>query len=107
MIRRPPRSTSATTLFPYTTLFRSSGGPEIDETIAGLRDRQPRGGCVDPGEAVGVRRAVGEGDRAERVPIVRCRHRHLDRTDREDAVLDAARLGIIIAGFAEDRQIVG
>src|SRR3546814_1925667 len=29
-----------------------NGGPEIDEAIAGHRDRQPRGGCVDPGEAV-------------------------------------------------------
>src|SRR3546814_4947437 len=26
MIRRPPRSTRTDTLFPYTTLFRSSGG---------------------------------------------------------------------------------
>jgi arsenate reductase len=26
MIRRPPRSTQPTTLFPYTTLFRSRGG---------------------------------------------------------------------------------
>src|SRR3546814_8485699 len=27
MIRRPPRSTRTDTLFPYTTLFRSPGGP--------------------------------------------------------------------------------
>src|SRR5881409_4171390 len=27
MIRRPPRSTRETTLFPYTTLFRSRKGP--------------------------------------------------------------------------------
>src|SRR3546814_13584004 len=27
MIRRPPRSTRTDTLFPYTTLFRSLGGP--------------------------------------------------------------------------------
>jgi hypothetical protein len=27
MIRRPPRSTQPTTLFPYTTLFRSEGVP--------------------------------------------------------------------------------
>src|SRR3546814_3496796 len=27
MIRRPPRSTRPDTLFPYTTLFRSPGGP--------------------------------------------------------------------------------
>jgi hypothetical protein len=30
MIRRPPRSTQPTTLFPYTTLFRSYG---IDEDL--------------------------------------------------------------------------
>src|SRR3546814_20241801 len=29
MIRRPPRSTRTDTLFPYTTLFRSRGGPSI------------------------------------------------------------------------------
>src|SRR3546814_10393081 len=28
MIRRPPRSTRTDTLFPYTTLFRSDGGPQ-------------------------------------------------------------------------------
>src|SRR2546425_9668762 len=39
MIRRPPRST----LFPYTTLFRSH--------------RQPRQGCVGPGGAVPQRDA--------------------------------------------------
>src|SRR3546814_1664130 len=34
MIRRPPRSTRTDTLFPYTTLFRSSSapGPFVDET---------------------------------------------------------------------------
>src|SRR3546814_8174948 len=30
MIRRPPRSTRTDTLFPYTTLFRSRDGGEID-----------------------------------------------------------------------------
>src|SRR3546814_11911378 len=30
MIRRPPRSTRTDTLFPYTTLFRSYRGGEID-----------------------------------------------------------------------------
>src|SRR3546814_2090765 len=37
MIRRPPRSTRTDTLFPYTTLFRSSCGPlqELrDSTVA-------------------------------------------------------------------------
>src|SRR3546814_18622025 len=30
MIRRPPRSTRTDTLFPYTTLFRSPGGPVVE-----------------------------------------------------------------------------
>src|SRR3546814_2214001 len=37
MIRRPPRSTRTDTLFPYTTLFRSSPRPPA-------RSRSPRGG---------------------------------------------------------------
>src|SRR2546430_10162711 len=55
MIRRPPRST----LFPYTTLFRSDGGaalaqvthrgdhPPTTPTIAALQHR-PRAGRTDP-----------------------------------------------------------
>src|SRR3546814_14358493 len=31
VIRRPPRSTRADTLFPYTTLFRSDDAPQQDE----------------------------------------------------------------------------
>src|SRR3546814_2717061 len=42
MIRRPPRSTRTDTLFPYTTLFRSSGEGEPQR-------RQPPGEH-DPGE---------------------------------------------------------
>src|SRR5256885_11413630 len=40
MIRRPPRST----LFPYTTLFRSLGGPGRAAPDGQLR-HQPRGPC--------------------------------------------------------------
>jgi two-component system OmpR family sensor kinase len=37
MIRRPPRSTQPTTLFPYTTLFRSlSAAPTAGEPTHGL-----------------------------------------------------------------------
>src|SRR3712207_7768589 len=54
MIRRPPRST----LFPYTTLFRSGGGGEPGGPVVaevGLRgaERVPVGGCLD---AAGVDR---------------------------------------------------
>src|SRR3712207_7379551 len=69
MIRRPPRST----LFPYTTLFRSLGGfrPErivlVDSHEASLSaDRRSRG----PDELARVRHAlcdVRDGGRTERV----------------------------------------
>src|SRR3546814_19734758 len=48
MIRRPPRSTRTDTLFPYTTLFRSLGGPIIQDvmhffvTYEGKRQEIPR-----------------------------------------------------------------
>src|SRR3546814_15545073 len=39
MIRRPPRSTRTDTLFPYTTLFRSSQGrnDRVGRSLAGFR----------------------------------------------------------------------
>src|SRR3546814_2953847 len=46
MIRRPPRSTRTDTLFPYTTLFRSQPGLEIQP------GRQVEIGVRGPGEAV-------------------------------------------------------
>src|SRR3546814_12688382 len=35
MIRRPPRSTRTDTLFPYTTLFRSSAFPILQQPVLG------------------------------------------------------------------------
>src|SRR3712207_8486210 len=46
MIRRPPRST----LFPYTTLFRSGGGDHARGCTPGVRERRARPG-VDGGRA--------------------------------------------------------
>src|SRR3546814_5327636 len=48
MIRRPPRSTRTDTLFPYTTLFRSTCGPARPAglecgRIADLRATEPGG----------------------------------------------------------------
>src|SRR3546814_5597638 len=45
MIRRPPRSTRTDTLFPYTTLFRSSVGRRIfrQRPFAVDRDQPPAG----------------------------------------------------------------
>src|SRR3546814_7139021 len=42
MIRRPPRSTRTDTLFPYTTLFRST---ENLPDLAASHNRQSRVGC--------------------------------------------------------------
>src|SRR3712207_8453249 len=53
MIRRPPRST----LFPYTTLFRSAGGARPGRSRRGL-----------PGRAVELRRAGPPGQPARLVP---------------------------------------
>src|SRR3546814_13457154 len=48
MIRRPPRSTRTDTLFPYTTLFRSSDSSQSDRIEARRRPRPParQGGCL-------------------------------------------------------------
>src|SRR3546814_2152883 len=46
MLRRPPRSTLTDTLFPYTTLFRSSLD-EFGGTGVATRDPQPRARIAD------------------------------------------------------------
>src|SRR3546814_10560206 len=46
MIRRPPRSTRTDTLFPYTTLFRSSGADAVDRLWHRRPVRLDRHGCA-------------------------------------------------------------
>jgi argininosuccinate synthase len=46
MIRRPPRSTQPTTLFPYTTLFRSSEKVVTFEDDAGAYDQRDAAGFI-------------------------------------------------------------
>src|SRR6187431_3536033 len=43
MIRRPPRSTQQSTLFPYTTLFRPATGPGDAAQLPPHLGRGPRG----------------------------------------------------------------
>src|SRR3546814_13365570 len=64
MIRRPPRSTRTDTLFPYTTLFRSTGLAEDGDTLRGLADLGL--GCPEEGnfslfELASVRLPFGLG----------------------------------------------
>src|SRR3546814_12613716 len=68
MIRRPPRSTRTDTLFPYTTLFRSSLGSARREVVGEADGGEGEDGCRQQGDATrdadeheGVRRS--EGDR--------------------------------------------
>src|SRR2546430_9693762 len=53
MIRRPPRST----LFPYTTLFRSPRGLKLVELLADLVRRAGQAGVARVGDGVGETRS--------------------------------------------------
>src|SRR3546814_13148401 len=57
MIRRPPRSTRTDTLFPYTTLFRSWGGPRLldGHGLGGRAGRDFRGGGGGAGQSAPCR----------------------------------------------------
>src|SRR5256885_11123029 len=76
MIRRPPRST----LFPYTTLFRSRAGPRLPRVAA-----ERRGPPADPRRAGDRAAAPGRGTRA--------------RPDRKSTRLNSSHLVIPIAAF--------
>src|SRR2546429_3195764 len=69
MIRPPPRST----LFPYTTLFRSRAKPDIDQLPA--RGRRLSSSLLPPGESrkdikETVLFGVAVDDRAEQLPFI-------------------------------------
>src|SRR2546427_10811309 len=52
MIRRPPRST----LFPYTTLFRSRDRRDVDDLPAALPEHDPHGRARDEEDAREIHR---------------------------------------------------
>src|SRR3712207_8682005 len=97
MIRRPPRST----LFPYTTLFRSAGGTGLVEgepvdaaggdAAADLRDR-----AGAPGAAA-ARRAAGGRDPADRRPVAL-------RRDRKSTRLNSSHANISYAVFCLNKK---
>src|SRR2546427_8833815 len=59
MIRRPPRST----LFPYTTLFRSAAGRRLRRDLRGLRIRHDREKAEDsPADESGAAARAQEAD---------------------------------------------
>src|SRR2546426_8164808 len=85
MIRRPPRST----LFPYTTLFRSSGGPEA-HALAGAA-----AGMGHPATPPALTRA----HRPALAPTSVSRSRHTTHTDRKSTRLNSSHLVISYAVF--------
>src|SRR3546814_5527131 len=50
MIRRPPRATRTDTLFPYTTLFRSTASPRARTRACGSTSAVPRPGVDADGQ---------------------------------------------------------
>src|SRR3712207_9280868 len=95
MIRRPPRST----LFPYTTLFRSGGGGEPGGPVVaevGLRgaERVPVGGCLD---AAGV-------DRRRRRPEV-AGTGFAQELPEDPLVLLVAALAEAVVARSEERRV--
>src|SRR5258705_6022551 len=74
MIRRPPRST----LFPYTTLFRSRVRAQDHELLAGEV-------ALDDGRHLAVQQRLAAGDR--------------DHRDRKSTRLNSSHLGISYAVF--------
>src|SRR3712207_8349023 len=89
MIRRPPRST----LFPYTTLFRSTGT---------VREHEPVG--TRPSEVLDVlgeefRRHRRDGDRPDRRVRLRLLPQPLARLDRKSTRLNSSHANISYAVF--------
>src|SRR3712207_7073873 len=82
MIRRPPRST----LFPYTTLFRSLGPRAVDDAVLDLLDRH-RVALADLEHAGGLarRRAQAPGELGEVVRRVQL----LDRSEEHTSELQS------------------
>src|SRR3712207_6998186 len=89
MIRRPPRST----LFPYTTLFRSSGrqapanGGEVGEVNRGRAQRQ--GGHRGPHGIPPRRRAAGVGARPAPATAREPGHSEPDRSEEHTSELQS------------------
>src|SRR3546814_2114307 len=75
MIRRPPRSTRTDTLFPYTTLFRSSGAAAQGDALPGLMRLPSRVRDGRREASRGVLHEIIALCRAHRPPTRICSHR--------------------------------
>src|SRR3712207_7783705 len=89
MIRRPPRST----LFPYTTLFRSAGGGQR------LCHRGDPGDRVERHRRVGAEHPLAERALVERAVAVRDHRYHARHVDRKSTRLNSSHANISYAVF--------
>src|SRR3546814_19120543 len=69
MIRRPPRSTSTDTLFPYTTLFRSVGERIVAVVVIAPAIERDHAGNADEIQRDRVEQIVGRHRRVGRIII--------------------------------------
>src|SRR3712207_8320636 len=90
MIRRPPRST----LFPYTTLFRSWQAIEREERRRGAEQGRPRVKIVDVEEMLRVAREQGRRPVSAPTRLVR-----RARRDRKSTRLNSSHANISYAVF--------
>src|SRR3546814_15958255 len=93
MIRRPPRSTRTDTLFPYTTLFRSTGIGAAVKRVEDKRFLTGRGNYTDDINRPGQTYAY----------ILRSSHAHA-RIDRIDTSAAAAP-GVLAVFTGEDMPV--
>src|SRR3712207_7598981 len=91
MIRRPPRST----LFPYTTLFRSDQEEEVGEVRHGGAEIGAR--AARPG--LGQRAPVASVDRGEAGVLEHLKARGKDDRDRKSTRLNSSHANISYAVF--------
>src|SRR3546814_20178934 len=97
MIRRTPRSTRTDTLFPYTTLFRSSDTANINQGIADKivvgqsgRDRGQGGRIVDAARFELIAGKSGDRDRHVLQILLALLCRHDDLGDRTSTRLNSS-----------------
>src|SRR3712207_7727375 len=98
MVRRPPRST----LFPYTTLFRSGGGGHAIAAVLDQPDPAPEPYVEIARQVLRYPRVpVGEHDAVAFVAsfLVVARERQLFRVDRKSTRLNSSHANISYAVF--------
>src|SRR3546814_5537198 len=100
MIRRPPRSTRTDTLFPYTTLFRSSATENAGGVVIGMNAEAARVHLRDAGicnrvGAVGRARFRGDNTGRLAIPFVHAEHVRMRRISIPGARIRHRKLALL------------